>query len=145
MIVYRIAKRSRIEDLTGKGAEIAGGRWNDIGTPALYTSTSLALCFCEILVHSDRDLMPTDMCYAKIAIPDDLIIDLTETTIKDSVTYGTNWLKTKESLAIKVLSVLMPKEYKNDFNIIINPLHKNFLKVEIKEIKSCPFDKRLFK
>lgn len=146
MIVYRIAKKNRIEDLSGKGAELSGGRWNEKGTPALYTSTSLALCFCEILVHVDKDLFPKDMYYAEINIPDNFILDVTGKKLDetDSVIFGTNWLKEKQNLALKVPSVIMPKEYKKDFNIIINPLHKKFNKVVIQNINQCIFDKRFF-
>ena len=33
MHVFRIARRDRIRDLGGKGAEISGGRWNRKGVP----------------------------------------------------------------------------------------------------------------
>jgi len=38
MIVYRIAKLAkRTNDLTGTGAYLSGGRWNNPGVYALYT------------------------------------------------------------------------------------------------------------
>ncbi|WP_414649653.1 RES domain-containing protein, partial [Chitinophaga sp.] len=38
MIVYRIVKTAeRAQDLSGKGAYLAGGRWNSTGTFMLYT------------------------------------------------------------------------------------------------------------
>ena len=35
----------------GEGARLAGGRWNKIGIPMIYTADSLALAALEILVH----------------------------------------------------------------------------------------------
>jgi RES domain-containing protein len=35
----------------GEGARLAGGRWNKIGIPMIYTADSLALAALEIMVH----------------------------------------------------------------------------------------------
>ena len=37
MLLYRIAKQNFINDFSGKGAELYGGRWNLKGFPAVYT------------------------------------------------------------------------------------------------------------
>lgn len=37
--------------MTGEGAAMYGGRWNPVGTPAVYTSQSLALATLELVVH----------------------------------------------------------------------------------------------
>ena len=73
MIVYRIARKEFISDLSGKGAELFGGRWNEKGIPAFYTSSSLSLAALEILVHTDRSLPPCDMAYAKVYVPDEML------------------------------------------------------------------------
>ena len=49
MVVFRIARKEYIQDLSGRGAELFGGRWNEKGIPALYTSSSLSLAALEIL------------------------------------------------------------------------------------------------
>ena len=54
MIVYRLSKGKYHRDLSGKGAEINGGRWNSKGTALLYTSQSRALTFAEISMPTDR-------------------------------------------------------------------------------------------
>jgi RES domain-containing protein len=61
MLVYRIVKnRARVNDLSGTGAFMNGGRWNYEGTYALYTSEYRSLALLETLVHTeDEELPPT--------------------------------------------------------------------------------------
>ena len=60
MKVYRLSKAQFANDLSGKGAELAGGRLNSKGLPMLYTSSSRALCTAEIAVHTPLGIVPTD-------------------------------------------------------------------------------------
>ena len=49
---WRIVKDSHKNSaFDGEGARIAGGRWNKIGTPMIYTAGSLALAALETIVH----------------------------------------------------------------------------------------------
>lgn len=146
MLVYRIARKKYINDLSGKGAELAGGRWNLKGLPAIYTSSTLTLAMFEILVHTDKDLPPVDMYFSELEIPDKMIIDdyFNEVSFEHALNIGSNWIKEAKSLAIKVPSVLMPKNYTRDFNVIINPRHKDFPKIKILKTEPCNFDLRLF-
>lgn len=70
MIVYRLSKEIYANDLSGKGAEIAGGRWNSKGSAALYTAQSIALCVTEIAVHIPLGILPRDYRLIHIEIPD---------------------------------------------------------------------------
>ncbi|MCI1210209.1 MAG: RES family NAD+ phosphorylase [Treponema sp.] len=142
MTVFRIAKQQWIDDLSGRGAGLTGGRWNLKGVPAVYTSTSLSLCICEILVHTDKDIPPSGMYYAEIELSDELISDTYAGTdlSEDTARIGTGWLKEKTSLAIRVPSAVVPEEY----NVIINPQHADFGTVKIKSRRPCRFDTRFF-
>jgi len=51
VIVYRIAKTRYIYDLTGAGARLYGGRWNQKGIGMIYTSENRSLASLEFLVH----------------------------------------------------------------------------------------------
>ena len=73
MLVYRIAKTKHITDLNGTGAKLFGGRWNEKGTPLVYTSSSISLAILESLVHFPLHLAPGDMSLSFINIPDALI------------------------------------------------------------------------
>ncbi len=52
MRVYRLSKLKYSGDLTGRGAEMSGGRWNSKGSPNIYTSDSIALSRAEIAVRT---------------------------------------------------------------------------------------------
>lgn len=51
MRLYRISTCDHIEDLTGTGSFLHGGRWNNKGTRLLYTAESRALSMLEALAH----------------------------------------------------------------------------------------------
>ena len=54
---------------------------------------------------------------------------------------GDEFLRSSSHLLLRVPSVIIPEEY----NILINPLHKDFNKVKIKTSYPFHFDVRLFK
>ncbi|MBR5965459.1 MAG: RES family NAD+ phosphorylase [Treponema sp.] len=145
MIVFRIANKARVEDLSGKGAELFGGRWNEKGIPALYTSSSLSLAALEILVHADKSLAPANMAYAKIYVPDRMlsmkVLELPKGA--SPLEYGSEWLRNKAGLMLKVPSAVMPYDPEREFNLILNPLHKEYKKIFVAETHEFLFDARL--
>ncbi len=58
MKLYRLTKAVYSNDLSGKGAEIAGERWNSKGAALLYTAQSIALATTEIAVHVLLGILP---------------------------------------------------------------------------------------
>jgi RES domain-containing protein len=74
MIVCRLCKSAWKKDLSGRGAELTGGRWNSKGVAVLYTSSSRALCMAEIAVHTPLGCLPVDYFMVEIEIPSDAII-----------------------------------------------------------------------
>ncbi len=71
MIVFRLSKAPYQFDLSGKGAEIYGGRWNEKGVAVLYTAENRALCLAECLVHVPLGKRPKDFWLISIQVPDD--------------------------------------------------------------------------
>ena len=63
--MHRLARAA--PDYTG--AMLAGGRWNPIGTPMLYTAQNLALACIEILVHLDKGQLPRDYVWSATELP----------------------------------------------------------------------------
>lgn len=146
MVMFRIARKDRIHDLSGRGAELFGGRWNAKGIPALYTSSSLSLAALEILVHTDKSLPPVDMAYAEVYVPDNALTQkiLTLPPDTNALDYGSAWLKEKQGLMLKVPSVILPYEYDHEYNLILNPLHDDYKTIFVVRVHDFSFDMRLY-
>src|ERR1700694_995034 len=71
--VWRIAVEAPdygSDDLSGKGPEKSGGRWNRKGTPVISASSSIALAYLETMVHlSGLEPLPLNRYLIKIEIP----------------------------------------------------------------------------
>lgn len=152
MIVYRLCKSIYGRDLSGKGAEICGGRWNTKGTPMIYTSESRALCLAELSVHLPLGIIPTDFVIVSIQIPESVKFKILNpndlpanwASIPPDVQtqlIGSDFIHANSFLFIKVPSAIVPDEW----NILINPLHRMIHTVHIVEKKPFAFDGRLFK
>ncbi|HCS21217.1 MAG TPA: hypothetical protein DIW47_11770 [Bacteroidetes bacterium] len=151
MIVYRISKKKWAKDLSGKGAENAGGRWNHKGIPVLYTSLNSSLAILELLVHLDHDLLPNDLVVSRIFIPDGSIKELSLTDLpknwRDSPApdplkeWGKNWVNANTHLALKVPSAANPLEH----NYILNVKHPLFSQVSVDKTAITQLDNRLRK
>jgi RES domain-containing protein len=152
MIVFRLSKRKFSSDLSGKGAEISGGRWNSRGTAVLYTSSSRALCTAEIAVHVPLGILPSDYMLVTIEIPDDepIVMVLMHELPSDWKSFpyvhtttliGDRFISEKKFLALKVPSAVVQGE----FNYLLNPFHPGFQKVRIVTQELFEFDSRLFR
>ena len=128
MEIFRLTKSKYKNDLSGKGAEIFGGRWNPIGTPALYTSESRSLAVLEVLAHTTKELMPPKYALLTLRIPSSLIKKLKkiESLPKDWDSLQTNQ-KTQQIGRIEFeennqLGIIVPSSIiRKEFNIILNP------------------------
>lgn len=151
MIVFRLSKTKYARDLSGKGAEMAGGRWNSKGVPAIYTSASRALCTTEIAVHTPLGNIPQDYQIISIKIPDTGIYALPEPGLpKDWKIFphsmhtqkiGDQFARESKFLVMRVPSAVV----QGDFNYLINPRHQDFSKVKIVNVQPFSFDERLFR
>ncbi|HEY9113961.1 MAG TPA: RES family NAD+ phosphorylase [Bacteroidales bacterium] len=151
MIVFRLSKSAYKNDLSGRGAEIYGGRWNSKKTPMVYTSQSRALCVAEIAVHSPLGIIPKDYFLITIEIPDDCKLQqISESElpaawssiphIHQTQQIGDNFIKNADNLVLKVPSAVV----QGDWNFLINPLHQDISTIKIISAEEYNFDKRLF-
>jgi RES domain-containing protein len=151
MKVYRLAKGKYADDLSGKGAELAGARWNSKGIPMLYTSESRALCLVEIAVHVPIGNIPTDYFLVEIEIPDEVEITFVEveTLSKDwnslphsqfTQNIGDAFISQNEFLVMRVPSAVV----QGDFNYLLNPRHGSFNQIKLINKLPFSFDERLF-
>lgn len=56
-------------DMSGKGAERTGGRWNRLGTPMLYAASSRALACLESVVHVQAGALPLNRYLVELLVP----------------------------------------------------------------------------
>jgi RES domain-containing protein len=151
MIVYRLSKSKFASDLSGRGAEKTGGRWNSKGTALVYTSASRALCTTEIAVHTPLGNLAKDYMLVTIEIPESTpILDFSTIELPrdwKSIPHahstqlgGDNFVAQGLFAVLKVPSVVVQDE----FNYLINPLHPAAREVVIRGIEPFNFDERLF-
>jgi len=151
MRVFRLSSEKYKNDLSGKGAEIAGGRWNNKGFSIVYTSESRALCTTEIAVRTPLGILPLNYFLIEIDIPNELKIkELKLTDLpKDWKSYphsnttqqiGNAFIKEGKYVILKVPSAAV----QGDYNYLLNPKHKDFYKIKIIKTSLFNFDKRLF-
>ena len=140
------------DDLTGKGAEITGGRWNPKGLPAVYASQSRALACLETVVHLNAGGLPLNRYLVAIEVPDavwsaaetlapaDLPVGWdAEPPGRASLAWGADWLRARRSALLLLPSVIIPEER----NALINPRHPDAAKLVATKVRRWLYDPRL--
>jgi RES domain-containing protein len=146
MDLFRISQSKYINDLTGAGAKLYGGRWNRPGVAALYTSQARSLALLELIVHfNSKTAFQMNFSFLHLQIDDSLVSEIDQNLLPHSfldVNDERLWDITDQyfanSLAIKVPSVVIPQEY----NVILNPIHEHYHKISVKNIEQISFDSR---
>jgi RES domain-containing protein len=153
--VWRIAPDTpdyEADDLTGKGAEKTGGRWNRKGIAMLYCSSTVALACLETLVHlAGAAPLPLNRYLVKIAIPPSAwrgrtILRPGEHVGWESVPpgrvsigWGSDWADSARSLIAEVPSVIVPEET----NILFNPRHRDVTRLRARKVRRWTYDPRV--
>jgi len=155
-VVWRIATDTpdyEADDRTGAGAKKTGGRWNEVGTPMLYASTSRALACLETVVHLNAGGLPLNRYLVQIEAPDAAmtaaeVVDPStlvgwdaEPAGRASIRYGTDWVRSQRSLLLIAPSVIVPEEQ----NVLINPLHAEMSRIGVVKLRRWTYDPRLKK
>jgi RES domain-containing protein len=151
MQVWRLfPERFRGTAFTGAGSLYAAGRWNHLETAMVYTSTSRALAALEFFVNLDPIEAPDHLLMAEATVPDACVdaigLDvlprnwrgLNNQRCRD---LGSEWARSLRSVALKVPSVVVD----GDWNVLLNPKHPDFGKVEIGPAKPFRYDERMFR
>jgi RES domain-containing protein len=147
VIVYRICS-AKYPNNDDEGAKLYGGRWNHKGTPMLYCALTLSACMLENLVHSSA--LPQDKVAIAAEIPDDVALVAMDSnnlpsdwnTAAHSAStqdVGTNWARSGASVALFVPSAIVSGER----NVLINPLHPDFARINFGAPNPFAFDPRL--
>ncbi|MCA1752656.1 MAG: RES family NAD+ phosphorylase [Cryomorphaceae bacterium] len=149
MRVFRLSGAQHGDDLSGKGAELYGGRWNIKGLPMLYAASSQAICVVEILVHTPAGNLPKGYRMIELDIPDTSVKIL---KIKElphnwnryspapaTQAIGDEFLRKARHLCLKVPATAV----QGDHNLLINPRHPLFSKVKRVKSENFTFDDQL--
>lgn len=157
MVLWRIATDAReyeANDLSGKGAETTGGRWNRPGERrVVYTACSIALACLETVVHLGADDgLPLNRFLLRVDAPGDAwAARQTRTNAslpigwsaipegKVSLDIGGEWLRARASALLVVPSAIVPEE----FNVLINPAHDDAKTITAVKVRPWLYDHRI--
>jgi RES domain-containing protein len=141
MDLWRLCRRP-FADLSGRGGELAGGRWHTRGRPVVYAATSAALAVLEVRVRLDLplELLPGDCVLTRIEAPDDLALRRVRAAQLAVVhgrererrcrAIGDAWLRERQGALLLVPSGLVPVEG----NALINPRHPHAGRIVVAEL-----------
>ncbi len=153
MVIWRLSKvKYATTAFDGEGAHRAGGRWNSKGTAIVYCSATLSLTALETLVHMDVEDFGMSRVAIRVEVPDDIAMDRIEATQlasdwKDTpapsslAAIGDQWAAEGKTLLLLVPSAVVPQEN----NILLNPRHADFAKIQISLPEPFSLDARLLK
>ena len=152
LLAWRIGRAQFVSDLDGRGFEITGGRWNNVGISMIYCSSSYCASFMERFVHGGVTLNASDIVATQLLIPPEVSI---QTIYEESLprdwrnrffggpshtsAIGSEWVQSKTSCVLSVPSTVMPYERV----LLLNPLHPEIKKVKVGLSEAVFFDPRL--
>jgi RES domain-containing protein len=152
MQLWRIRRRryaARV--MSGEGARLYGGRWNSRGVRVVYASTSLALAAVETFVNLEPNLSPADLVSIEAEIPDVLEFGTLEVktlparwneTRNESLhRFGDEWIRRGRTAALLVPSAAI----RGEWNLLLNPAHADFSRIEFRDPEPFEFDARMFR
>lgn len=154
-IVYRIGVDTpdyEADDLSGRGAEITGGRWNAKGVAVLYAAENRALACLETVVHLAAGGLPFNRYLVELAIPDPVWAAAqretpaslpigwdAEPASRASIAFGTAWLRGRRSAILLIPSVIVPEEC----CVLVNPDHADSAGITAVKARRWLYDPRL--
>jgi RES domain-containing protein len=154
-IVYRIAIDAptyEADDLSGKGAEITGGRWNEKGSAVVYAAENRSLACLETLVHLAAGGLPFNRYLVEISIHDAVWAAAQRETpaslpvgwdaqpaSRASISFGAAWLRDGRSAVLVVPSALVPEEC----CVLVNPAHPDSASLSAVKSRRWLYDPRL--
>ena len=147
--VYRISKPAYVAtSLSGQGSSLYPGRWNSRGHRLAYTAGSVALSMLEMLVHVDKEDVPTGQRLLSFDIPDDAVVELVTLPVGwDQLPHsaavraiGDDWIAAGSSLALRVPSAVA----RHETNVLVNPAHPRMGDILQVANEDLVLDPRLF-
>lgn len=156
LTLFRLAK-ARYADLSGIGAASSPGRWNRSGEEAIYTSTEIAVPVLERLVHSPKELIPSNLALMRIRVSGEW--EAQKNALIDPKTSACLWFyrslaEAKKAfqgaphifaVGINPFAVAIPSVIVPVWNVVLYPKGVGFWEhVSLESIEPFQFDPRLF-
>ena len=154
-IAYRIGIDTpdyEADDLSGKGAEITGGRWNEKGFAVVYAAENRSLACLETLVHLAAGGLPFNRYLVEISIPDPVWAAArreTPTSLpvgwdaapsgRASIAFGTAWLRSGRSAVLVIPSTIVAEEC----CVLLNPAHPDTAGISAAKSRRWLYDPQL--
>jgi len=156
-VLWRIASNApayEAHDLSGRGAEMTGGRWNARDVPVVYASFTQALACLETVVHLSAGGLPLNRYLVRVEVADTVwaqaeAVDIATLAFgwdaappgRVSLDFGMTWLTSLRSPLLIVLSAIVPDEH----NVLINPRHPASAGVTATKVRKWLYDPRLIR
>lgn len=142
---------SGFADLSGEGARFVSARWHSKGSRVVYLAESPAGAMLERLVHlpETHDRLPRTYNLLEISAPEQLAIKelmpLAQTEWKERIdltrNIGDAWLLSGETVLARVPSAVVARNW----NIMLNPEHRQAEHLKIESVVRERFDDRIFR
>lgn len=146
---YRIGDpRGAYKVFDAAGSRMYPGRWNTPASPMIYASERYSTALLEKLVHGSGRL-PPNQHYVEITIPAGVSYQVADVASipgwdalvpSSSSAFGDAWQRSGHSLILLVPSVVA----RPDTNVLINPDHPDFARIETGLHIPVHWDRRLF-
>jgi RES domain-containing protein len=117
----------------------------------VYASTSLSLTAVETFVNLEPSLRPADLVSIEGVMPDAIqaaTLDVKilparwyETRDESLHRFGDEWIRDRRSAALLVPSAAI----RGEWNVLLNPAHAEFYKIEFRNPERFEFDLRMFR
>jgi RES domain-containing protein len=154
-IAYRIGTDTpeyEADDLSGSGAAVTGGRWNEKGAAMIYAAESRSLACLETLVHLAAGGLPLNRYLVELSIPDGVWAAAQRETAaslpvgwdaapasRASISFGTAWLRSGRSAVLVIPSAIVPEEC----CVLVNPAHPDSTGIGAVKSRRWLYDPRL--
>lgn len=153
MRLYRLARRPFVQGpgdaFSGEGAYLAGSRWNTPGRRMAFAAESESLATLEYLVHATSETFFHDAVLVIAELDERYIAAMDPAALpagwrsfppgSGTQRLGDEWLASGSSAALRVPSAVVPRE----FNVLVNPRHRDFSKLDVLDIEAWGIDPRL--
>lgn len=149
-LFYRIVQAQWAANaMDGEGAKLFGGRWNQVGTAAVYLAESRALAALEIIVHAPREALRLDWKIIEVEVPAAAIEKAKISALPKTWAvhpsspaarmFGNRWMLEFSKLGLQLPSVIIPEES----TLMLNSRHPDMRDLVISKPRDFSFDGRL--